>query len=229
MPAPLLFAGGIRVSFFPEFGAAMGDVLKTFVVAALLVAWAAEPGHAEDSAKQFAVHGIGAKTCSQVTASVQKDAMLAHILASWVSGYLSAINRTAHDRYDVSPIVDPGGLVGLVYNGCVNNPDLTVQDVAASLFEMLAKAGVRAASPMVEAKAAGKTVEIRAETLVSIQTALAALGRYDAKPDGMFGPKMEAALRSYQNAEKLPETGLPDAPTIFRLLVEQKPAEKAKK
>ncbi|AJY47244.1 peptidoglycan-binding domain-containing protein [Martelella endophytica] len=47
--------------------------------------------------------------------------------------------------------------------------------------------------------------------LLDIQTALAARGYYNGKPDGVNGPMTEAAIRKFQAAEGLPETGVADA------------------
>lgn len=179
-------------------------------------------GRAADTAQNFAIHGAGAETCQQMIAAVSKDKLAGPLVMSWVFGYLTALNTTTPDVYDLSPIVDPQSIFNLVYNECSRRPEISVQASTATVIAALGRAGVRSPSPITEVHASGHSVEIRTETLVAMQVALSALGRYNGKADGMFGPALEAALRSYQHTEKLPETGLPDAPTIVQLLVDRK-------
>lgn len=185
--------------------------------------------HADDAAQKFAVHGIGATSCRQLIESVKKDKALGPVLASWILGYLTAVNHMTQGTFDASPVIDPQSLADIVFNECVRVPDQPVHAVVAGWINAVVKASVHTASPIIEAKAAGKTMPVRAATLESLQRALAALGRYDGKPDGTFGPKLEAALRAYQHTEKMPETGLPDAATIYRLLVMPQAAPTPKK
>jgi peptidoglycan hydrolase-like protein with peptidoglycan-binding domain len=75
-------------------------------------------------------------------------------------------------------------------------------------------------SPLVEARSGDQVVTLRADTLMAIQQALTR-GKYLTAPaDGTFGPTTAAALRAFQKAESLPETGLPDPATTIRLLIE---------
>jgi hypothetical protein len=193
-----------------------------------LLVLAAEDARAADAQQRFAIHGAGAETCQQVIDTTSKDKSAGLIVGSWIFGYLTAANRVAPDRFDITPILDPSTLVNAIYLDCTRHPSLPLQIVVAGFLDELDKAGVRTESPIVTVKAGGKMVQIRTETLATIQTALAAQGRYDGKPDGVFGPKLEAALRAYQHEGKLPETGLPDAATILRLLVERPAGAPAK-
>lgn len=200
---------------------AMHDLLKKAVLTAMLLAASGVAAQADDAAQKFAVYGIGGKSCRQLVESARKDKSTASALVLWVQGYLSAVNHMTQGIFEVSPIIDFNSIVEIVYSQCERNPDQPVYSAVAGFINAVQKASLPRSSPVVEAKAAGKTAIIRAATLASVQTALAAQGRYDGKPDGTFGLKLEAALRAYQHAEKLPETGLPDAATIVRLLLGQ--------
>jgi N-acetylmuramoyl-L-alanine amidase len=60
------------------------------------------------------------------------------------------------------------------------------------------------------------------EVLRQAQRQLKALGFDPGSMDGTFGPQTEAALRAYQQAYRLPQTGRPDEPTLRSLLPEKR-------
>jgi peptidoglycan hydrolase-like protein with peptidoglycan-binding domain len=60
------------------------------------------------------------------------------------------------------------------------------------------------------------------EVLQQAQRQLKALGFDPGSMDGSFGPQTEAALRAYQQAYRLPQTGRPDEVTLRSLLPERR-------
>jgi mannosyl-glycoprotein endo-beta-N-acetylglucosaminidase len=60
------------------------------------------------------------------------------------------------------------------------------------------------------------------EVLRQAQRQLKALGFDPGSMDGTFGPQTEAALRAYQQAYRLPQTGRPDEVTLRSLLPEKR-------
>jgi peptidoglycan hydrolase-like protein with peptidoglycan-binding domain len=60
------------------------------------------------------------------------------------------------------------------------------------------------------------------EVLQQAQRQLKALGFDPGTMDGTFGPQTEAALRAYQQAYRLPQTGRPDDVTLRSLLPEKR-------
>lgn len=50
-----------------------------------------------------------------------------------------------------------------------------------------------------------------------LQEALATRGFYDAPADGAFGPRSQEALRTFQESQRLPATGIPDHATARAL------------
>ena len=60
------------------------------------------------------------------------------------------------------------------------------------------------------------------EVLQQAQRQLKALGFDPGTMDGTFGPQTEAALRAYQQAYRLPQTGRPDEVTLRSLLPEKR-------
>jgi peptidoglycan hydrolase-like protein with peptidoglycan-binding domain len=60
------------------------------------------------------------------------------------------------------------------------------------------------------------------EVLRQAQRQLKALGFDPGNTDGTFGPQTEAALRAYQQAYRLPQTGRPDEVTLRSLIPEKR-------
>ena len=54
--------------------------------------------------------------------------------------------------------------------------------------------------------------------LEDIRARLQAGGSVISEPEGEFGPTFGAALLRYQRENDLPETGLPDTPTLLKLM-----------
>jgi len=65
-----------------------------------------------------------------------------------------------------------------------------------------------------------KTMGQDTERTRSIQEALKAKGHDPGPIDGVFGPKTKAALKDFQKAEKLPESGRQDPQTLAKLGVQ---------
>jgi hypothetical protein len=196
----------------------IGGALAT--AASLLVA-AQAPAQAADAKGNFALRGVGSQACKDMLGELEKTPAMAPITASWLLGYMSATNRYEPNTFDISPVTDPQAMFNIVVALCKAHPDARVQGVANDTLAALGKARVKADSPIVDTKSGKATAQIRQETLLLVQQKLNERGLLKAKPDGSYGPQTEAALKSFQAAEKLPVTGVPDAPTVIRLLVEQ--------
>ncbi len=186
------------------------------------------PAQAADTKGNFALRGIGSQSCKVMLEELQKTPATAAIAASWLLGYMSATNRYEPETFDISPVTDPQSIFNVLMALCKAHPDARVQTVASDTLAALGKARVKADSPMVETKSGNATAQIRQETLLLVQKRLNEKGYLKSKPDGSYGAQTEAAVKAFQTAEKLPVTGVPDAPTIIRLLIEQ-PPQPAKK
>ena len=194
---------------------------KSVLASCAAITLAVLPGAAAaaDAQGNFAVRGIGSESCAQVNEQVaKKDANLGVTMESWVGGYLSSMNRLQGDTFDASPILQTAALTQLVVNLCQRTPKSAVETVTYDIFKALTPARVRAASTNVSATADGKTIVLRKETLVALQTALARQGLDKESPTGLFTPATSAALKAFQVKAKLAQTGLPDPATMIALL-----------
>lgn len=200
-------------------------LLPAALVAAVLVL---NPrAEAADAKGNFALRGIGSQTCQAMLDELQKQPGSAVAAASWVLGYISAVNRYEPETFDISPVTDAQSIFNVVVGLCKAHPEVRVQTITNDTLAALGRARVKTDSPLIETKSGNTVASVRVETLTLVQKRLNERGFLKARADGNFGAQTEAAVKDFQKAEKLPVTGVVDSPTIIRLLIEQ-PA-KAKK
>lgn len=203
----------------PIFKAA---VLLTVGLGAVAVGF--RPAAAADTKHDFAVHGIGALSCEQLNATTPANAPeVRNLLASWLLGYISAVNRIQPGTYDATPVQDQNALVNMVTGVCGKNPDARVETVSYVVLQSLEKAKLTAESPEVTITVGKTSTVLRQDTLNHLEQVLVAQKDLAAgQADGEAGGDLQAALVKFQTAQKLPPTGLPDPATVVRALVELK-------
>jgi hypothetical protein len=175
---------------------------------------------AADKKGDFALHGVGALECRALTVALLKgDAAIRGTLASWLLGYISAMNRVEPETYDATPVQDPGALVNMVVAVCQKNAKAHIETVVYSVLKKLEKAKVAVASPEVRVAVNGRATVLRKETLAMVERVLIARGYLKGTPDGAFSAATAKGVENFQKAEHLPRTGLPDPATIVRALL----------
>lgn len=191
-----------------------------FVLVAVALLCGAPAVHAADGKGHFAFRGMGGESCKTAMDQMQKDRNELLITASWLMGYVTAVNRKEPDTFDISPLVSPSSLLEAVVGLCTSHPDMAVETVFSNLLAALSIARNRTDSPLIETKSGKNSATVRTETWIAMQTRLAGFGYLKGKPDATFGARGQTALRAFQKDQKLPETGVADPSTIIRLLVE---------
>jgi len=196
-------------------------VAIVFAAGLLVVTGGVQSARAADSKGMFAVHGAGGLHCGDVTAALLRgDVSIRPSLASWLLGYLSAMNRLQPDTYDVTPVQAPEAIINLVVAVCQQNASMAVETAAYSAFRDLSSAGLSAESPEVQVSANGQTTTLRKDTLIALQKYLIGEKLLHGEADGSFGAPTQAALAEFQKKQNLPQTALPDPATIVRALVQ---------
>ncbi|MGE0669159.1 MAG: peptidoglycan-binding domain-containing protein [Sphingomonadales bacterium] len=201
----------------------------TVLLALAALAGAGRGTEAADARGEFVLRGIGAQSCESGLAMVKADQRNAADLASWITGYVTALNRVTPGTYDLLPITDVTALVQIVGGMCSASPRSSMEEVVARMVQSLSAARIGGASPMVEASEDGRKVLVRAATLSAMQRKLTEARLYKGPVDGQFGDKTSDALKKYQKRRKLDQTGLPDTRTVLHMLVEpdDQPSEEA--
>jgi len=201
-------------------------IIRLMVTSILLVAFLAIPpgSGAADKNGKYAVRGVGSSKCSQMVSAidskdqnVRKDAVL--LYTSWLNGYLTYVNRIEKETYDIVPLTDSSYLLAVIVGQCRSNPDALVDSISIQVVGALSKARITSESPLVALTVGDQKGSFRKATLIALQNKLIASGHFKGKADGEFGTSSQKALRAFQKAEKLKETGFPDTDTLMRALL----------
>lgn len=154
---------------------------------------------AADEDGQYAIRGIGSYDCSTVLEQIADESTrteAGQIYNAWISGYLSAINRTEQDTFDIFPTAYDQPVLMVALAQCQQSPEMMFEEVILSLASLFYPARVTAHSPL----APGEVDEliVREEVVRKLQQRLIHLGFLDGEADGVFGVKSRQALRDYR-------------------------------
>lgn len=174
----------------------------------------------DDGKGNFAVHGLGAQTCQILLEELKADKAAPALAESWLMGYVTAVNRLDTETYDALPLLDSNVLLTIVVNICQKHPDNLVETIAKEIINTLSNARSKHESPILEVTNDGKSVHVRVDTLIDMQRKLDQMGYLKTSADGIYNESTKEAISKFQREEKLSINGIPDAPTIIRLLVE---------
>lgn len=173
---------------------------------------------AADSQGRSSIRSLGAGKCSDLTAAVeQKDAARLTDYGSWLSGYLSAVNRLVGKTYDALPTTRPSDAIGIVAVICQQNNEKLIENVAYQAIETLNDIRVRDYSPMITAKKDGESLTISEQTIRFVQVSLKTSGHYRGDVDGQWSSSLSSSISKYQGEQNLPKTGLPDIDVVIRI------------
>ena len=173
---------------------------------------------AADANGQFATKGVGALSCRQFVDDRLKDGELKLRFRSWLDGYLTAVNRYEAKTYDAAPWASGEVFATIVERHCRENPDESYAQAAQRLILSLEADRLVRRSPLRTVTATGRSTQIYEEVLRLLQVQLAERGLYAGRPDGVFGPRTQDAIATFQISEGMDGTGLPDPLTVWKLL-----------
>lgn len=174
-----------------------------------------------DPQGRFAIKGIGTTDCATYVTQADLRGNNAFMYGGWVYGFLTATNKWSPDTFDLVSWEDLETLTTYLYGYCRENPEMRFAQAVFQLSEALHEDRVTEALTPVEARVGDDSVVIYPSALTRAQSRLHAVGYLQVDANGVFDENTEAALRSYQKAQGLKETGLPDQATLHRLLRQQ--------
>ncbi|MBI1386675.1 MAG: hypothetical protein GC150_17360 [Rhizobiales bacterium] len=139
---------------------------------------------------------------------------------AWVDGVLTGVNMSLPNTFDISPYRGASIVQALVVQRCAANPTLFVHQAVLQAVNALGPFRSQSDSPVVAISVNGNNLAIREDTLRQVQQALMTRGFLRAgRPDGRFTVSTRAALKRFQEAQRLPLSELPDPETLQRLAV----------
>lgn len=77
--------------------------------------------------------GLGNMPCGEYLAKTDKDAAYKELGAVWLSGFMSGVNFTSDDVYDITWGEDIYVLTDLVIKRCEQQPEKLVSDIATEM------------------------------------------------------------------------------------------------
>jgi len=174
---------------------------------------------AADNGGSFAVKDVGLSRCADYTDAVKtkNEAQMGRYVG-WLGGFLTAANQRLPETFDLTPWQNSRTLAVYLANHCGKNPELRFGAAVVQLSAALHEDRLREKSDLIPIEHGGQTHFVYREALRRTQAALADLGMYSGNLDGTFNEATRTALKAYQAQKSLPDTGMPDQDTLFRLL-----------
>ena len=173
---------------------------------------------AHDQDGKFAVKGAGASRCAHYVQQVEGKTKEVYAYGGWIEGYLTAVNAYQKDTFDLAPWQNTTLLALALKEHCGKHPELTFAKAVRQMVRTLYPQRLVTASRLVEARNGDKAVRVYEAVIRRMQQRLAKLGLYKGKADGRYGAQTRRALTAFQKKNELATSGLPDAPTLLRLL-----------
>lgn len=176
------------------------------------------------SSGRAALDGAGNHECSLYVKAMADKSPDARIYVGWIDGYMSGVNVSRRDTYDITPWQTTELVATMVQRHCQRHPDMTLGDATGELVRALFANRLAKEVDIVQIRANGQAVFLYRNVIGDLNRALSAAGY--AVPEGNeFSEQTQAALKQYQAKNKLPISGLPDQPTLFTLFVRQQQAD----
>ena len=173
---------------------------------------------AADDKGQYAIRGASLITCGVFSQEHAARGDLSKIVASWVDGYVTAINQTTPDTYELLSFESTELIMQVVDRHCRLHPNDRVFAVVNKLFEQIRDDRLSTKSDKITIEKDGREARHYVALIERVQRKLRTAGHYRGKIDGQFGPGMSSAIAAYQKSVGFEPTGFPDQATLWRLL-----------
>lgn len=175
------------------------------------------PAAAQDD-DVYALRGAGQLSCAQYLNAYEEQGRVLYMTAGWIDGYVTALNRNDDDVFEHLSWQETGLVLDLLRNHCAGNPDDVLANAVQLFVRATAATRLTEQSELVQIQVSeGVAIDIYEATIRRLQEALQELGHYTAAIDGAYGPGTAEAIRAFQAAQELPETGVPDQRTLLVL------------
>ena len=179
----------------------------------LSLALVANAAVAADVDGNFAIDGIGGKTCADFSAVLAEDnTQLINAYISWMSGFVSSYNMSAAETYDVTPWQTTELQLLKLGAFCEKNPEAPYYVAVNGLVKHLDAGKLAKAEDLVSIKHGETTVLIYTGILERVRATLMNEGK--TVPETGFDGTFAEALQAYQTEHELEATGIPDLATL---------------
>ncbi len=126
--------------------------MKTLLAAAAFALSCAGAASAADAQGNYAVIGMGARTCADYTAAPVEAAM---VVGVWVQGYMTALNQALPDVKDVTGGRTDQQIGDALFAACRRDPNMLLADATREVaLGLIGKTGKKTAKAEAPADAA---------------------------------------------------------------------------
>ncbi len=192
-------------------------IRRAALVLALL---AAPPALAADAEGAYAIKGLGSKTCADAAKDLAKGPGAQEVYAAWLQGYVTGINRTSAELYDLTPWQTAELTLSLTARSCAATPEDRFSDALDRVLRGMSPLRLAERTTIVALRKGDSYVNIYDKVLDRAVTRLEALGHSPGPVSPRNDARVVRALTDFQRERGLPETGIPDQATLFNLFVE---------
>lgn len=189
------------------------------LAATLILFWCANmsPAEAADPDGKFAIGGAGSVQCADFVESQNINPEFRRVVASWMSGFFTALNAASADTFDIVPWHSPELIISIVIGHCQDYPNDSLASASWSIAKALEPQRLREQSEKIGMQSEAGKVRVYKIVLERVQERLTEQGFYNGAIDGEPGSLTIEAIRGYQGANDLEQTGLPDQFTLWKL------------
>jgi len=188
------------------------------VATVLLISLLAIPGaFAADAKGQFALRGAGLITCAIYEKEREAKSEAYLMTAGWIDGYISGINQSLAETYEILPFETTELITAIVAKHCAKNPSDRIFSVVKSLFAKLHQDRLSVFSNKTNVAVGERKTTMYVEVLRRAQKRLNRLGFYTGKITGSYEQSTIDAMKAFQRSIDFKPTGFPDQMTLWRL------------
>lgn len=163
-----------------------------------------------------AVEGLGQQRCGAILAAANADESVLAGYSEWIAGFLTAANMYEDETFDLTAWQSKSYFTAQVLTACRDRSDSALSDVAVAYVGFLRDERLRSASGLIVLDDQGQRYALYAEVFERIKDRLRADGHVITSVDA-YGSDVRAAVEEFQQKNGIPETGMPDLPTLVAL------------
>lgn len=181
------------------------------------------PVLAADPEGRFALRSLATLTCGEVVDAIERSEgedlqNLVSQLSIWLGGYLTNLNRTTPDIFDIVPFAADRDVLAIIVNRCEQLPaEVNFEAVTADVVALLSVFAVPSESPI---RLFDGTIPLRESVIVRVQERLIELGHLVGPADGIVGPRTRTAISAFQTERESVSAEVLDIDGLLGLLME---------
>ena len=111
--------------------------MRKYLLVAAFLMFVVDPAIATDSSDNYSVQGVGAQSCGKYIDARRRDEFEEVLFLTWLTGYITAINKQYPKTYSIIGQTDSDGLLLWLENYCQQHPTEKFAGGASKLMNHL--------------------------------------------------------------------------------------------